>query len=299
MHIPSFYQRLALFYIYLINFAFAEPILQHASRRSIFGPDTAEFDRNGDIVAKDIVKSTGARLEVTNTLQNAKGEWHQVRSLGGPMAVKWLQLHGDGHPNTTVRWSNGTVVAAHEVHALIHLAKRWGWGDTAIELTLWGASAFTISNGGLVAGFGVAVVAALYGFARSLLSNGKSSGSVVEGGNNQKAKRNNFEPNVFYRQNVANQQDTGHWPSGNDIQNAVHSSLQDMADHDYQGACYDAVTNDQVFGPGEGCPITEFAQLGFCSWPNGGSCTTPSCHLSLGQHTQCSGSRAADAQYGK
>jgi hypothetical protein len=233
MHVPSYYQRLALFYIYLINFAFAEPILQHANRRSIFGPDTAEFDRNGAIIAKDIVKSTGARLEVTNTLQNAKGEWLQVRSLGGPIAVKWLQLHGEGHPNTTVRWSNGTVVAAHEVHALIHLAKRWGWADTAIELTLWGASAFTISNGGLVTGFGVAVVAALYGFARSLLSNGKSSGSVVEGGNNDKVRRaDDFEPTVFYRQSVANQEDTGHWPSGNDMENAVHSSLQDMADHD-------------------------------------------------------------------
>jgi hypothetical protein len=66
-----------------------------------------------------------------------------------------------------------------------------------------------------------------------------------------------------------------------------------------QGACYDAVTNDPVYGPGEGCPITEFAQLGFCSWPNGGSCTTPSCNLGLGQHAQCNGARAADGQYGK
>lgn len=148
------------------------------------------------------------------------------------MALKWMELHGDGHPNTTVRWSNGTNVARHEVHALVHLTKRWGWADVAIELTLWGTKAFSITNAGLAAGFAAAVVGALFYFGKQLLSNSKSSGSVVESGNNQKMKRSNYEPNVFYRQSVTNQADTGHWPSGNDMQNAIHSSLQDMAEHD-------------------------------------------------------------------
>lgn len=40
----------------------------------------------------------------------------------------------------------------------MHLQKRWGWGEVAVELTLWGRSAFTITNAGLIAGFSTAVV---------------------------------------------------------------------------------------------------------------------------------------------
>jgi len=156
------------------------------------------------------------------------------------MAMKWLSLHGEGHPNTTVMWSNGTHVAPHQVHEILHLAKRWGWADAAIELTLWGARAVTVTNAGLIAGFAAVVVVGLIGYAGYALAHAINPGTTVESGNNQKRnqlangmeKRNNFEPNVFYSQLVGNQADTGQWPSTADMQNAVHSSLQDMADHD-------------------------------------------------------------------
>jgi hypothetical protein len=238
----NFHQRIAVFYIYLVTFLLAEPIVQspHA-RRGIFGDLTpVKYDTNGQPIVQDIVKRSEPRLEVSNHIQNQLGEWHNVRSLGGPMAMKWLSLHGEGHPNTTVMWSNGTHVAPHQVHEIIHLAKRWGWADAAIELTLWGARAVTITNAGLIAGFAAVVVVGLIGYAGYALAHAINPGTTIESGNNQKRnqlangmeKRNNFEPNVFYRQLVGNQADTGQWPSTADMQNAVHSSLQDMADHD-------------------------------------------------------------------
>lgn len=154
-----------------------------------------------------------------------------MRSLGGPMAMKWLSMHGDGHPNTTVMWSNNTAVHAHEAHHLVPLAKRWGWGSQFIELTLWNTSLVTITNAGVVAGFSAVVVGALMYFGYRWLKSGQAEGSTVQRGNNNK-KRSNFEPNVYYSQAVTNQADTGQWPSGADIQNAIHAGLQDMADHD-------------------------------------------------------------------
>lgn len=66
-----------------------------------------------------------------------------------------------------------------------------------------------------------------------------------------------------------------------------------------QGACYDAVVFEKGVSPGGGCHITEFAQLGFCSWQDGESCVTPSCQLALGEYAQCLGARPADGQWGK
>ncbi|KAG4419886.1 hypothetical protein IFR04_007018 [Cadophora malorum] len=289
----NFHQRIAVFYIYLITFILAEPIVQlPVARRGIFGDlQPVKYDQNGEPVVQDITKSAEPLLEVSNHIQNHLGEWHDVRSLGGPMAMKWLSLHSDGHPNTTVKWSNGTHVAPHQVHEIIQLAKRWGWGDAAIELTLWGTRAFTVTNVGLVAGFAAAVVAGLIGYAGYALAHAINPGWRSE---TPSSPMSSIASKLAIKQIPG-----GHWPSTADMQNAVHSSLQDMADHDYQGACYDAVINLPVYGPGEGCPIQEFGQLGFCSWPNGGSCTTPSCQLNIGQSTQCNGDRAADGQYGK
>ena len=84
----NFHQHIAVFYIYLITFLLAEPIVQspHA-RRGIFGDLTpVKYDTNGEPIVQDIVKRSEPRLEVSNHIQNQLGEWHNVRSLGGPMA---------------------------------------------------------------------------------------------------------------------------------------------------------------------------------------------------------------------
>lgn len=70
------------------------------------------------------------------------------------------------------------------------------------------------------------------------------------------------------------------WPSTADMQNAAHSAMQDMADHNYQGACYEAV-NFQQNGGGS-CLTYEFAHTSFCTWPDGGSCYVPACANPLG-----------------
>ena len=239
----NFHQHIAVFYIYLITFLLAEPIVQSPhERRGIFGDLTpVKYDTNGEPIVQDIVKRSEPRLEVSNHIQNQLGEWHNVRSLGGPMAMKWLSLHGEGSPQHychVVQWH--TCRRPHQVHEILHLAKRWGWADAAIELTLWGAellpSQMQVSSPVLPLWWLLDLLAML----AMLLPTPSIRVRRSESGNNQKRnqlangmeKRNNFEPNVFYRQLVGNQADTGQWPSTADMQNAVHSSLQDMADHD-------------------------------------------------------------------
>ena len=81
------------------------------------------------------------------------------------------------------------------------------------------------------------------------------------------------------------------------MQNGIHSSLQGMANHDYQGACYYMVFSDPVYGPGERDLVTEVAQMGFCSWNNDQSCTTPSCKYGIGEEFRASSGKA-DCQNG-
>lgn len=99
--VSTFYKYLAVFYVYLLAIARAETVAPEV--RSLFGSNPLQFDGAGKPIVQDIIKSTEPRLEVSNFLQNDKGEWHQVRLLGGPMAMKWIEFHGQGHPNTTVR----------------------------------------------------------------------------------------------------------------------------------------------------------------------------------------------------
>lgn len=64
MHVPTFAQGMALFYSYLVNFALAEPLIHHATRRTLFRPDTAKIDFDGNLIANDIAKSTEPYLKV-------------------------------------------------------------------------------------------------------------------------------------------------------------------------------------------------------------------------------------------
>jgi hypothetical protein len=64
------------------------------------------------------------------------------------------------------------------------------------------------------------------------------------------------------------------------MQTLALAGMQDMANNDLQGACYEAVTRVQYTGGT--CLAQEFAQIKFCSWPWGGQCTTPSCANGLG-----------------
>ena len=74
-------------------------------RRGIFGRSLA-FEAGGEPIVNALAKtsSTDPYLEVSIHLPNQVGDWYNVRSLGGPMALKWLILHRDGHPNTTAVW---------------------------------------------------------------------------------------------------------------------------------------------------------------------------------------------------
>jgi len=233
-----------------------------------------------------------------------------IRSLGGPLALKWLSHHAAGHPNTTVQWSNGTHVQPHEVPAIFELTKRWGWSDPIIDAAIWGGSYLKLTlptvAGAVGVGFAAAIVWELLQAGTSWLRAGKSQGSVVEHNNDivsrrslqRRQQRNGFEQNVYYHQSVSNQPSTGQWPSSLDVQNGIHSSLQDMADHDYQAACYNLLQCMSCDGPGEGCEFIAYSQFAFCSWMDGQSCTTPGCGMSMGEES-CPIVREADGQFGK
>lgn len=67
----NFHQRIAVFYIYLIAFVLAEPVIQSPIvRRGIFGDlQPVKYDQNGDPIIQDIVKRTEPLLEVSNHIQ--------------------------------------------------------------------------------------------------------------------------------------------------------------------------------------------------------------------------------------
>ena len=67
----NFHQRIAVFYIYLITFILAEPIVQlPVARRGIFGDlQPVKYDQNGEPVVQDITKSAEPLLEVSNHIQ--------------------------------------------------------------------------------------------------------------------------------------------------------------------------------------------------------------------------------------
>lgn len=67
----NFHQRIAVFYIYLITFILAEPIVQSpVARRGIFGDlQPVKYDQNGEPVVQDITKSAEPLLEVSNHIQ--------------------------------------------------------------------------------------------------------------------------------------------------------------------------------------------------------------------------------------
>lgn len=116
----NFYRRLAVFHIYLITTCWAQNLAPEVSRptpydvplintfqvrRSIWG---SSYQATQGAPAVAITKTSASGLEpyhkVSTKLPNHAGNWVQVRSLGGPLALEWLQMHQEGHPNTTVEW---------------------------------------------------------------------------------------------------------------------------------------------------------------------------------------------------
>lgn len=98
------------------------------------------------------------------------------------------------------------------------------------------------------------------------LYNGPAIGAnaVIEGNN---SPQNGYEPNIYYEQDIQNKIDNNQWPSISDMQTLALAGMQDMANNDLQGACYEAVTRVQYTGGS--CLSQEFAQIKFCSWPWG------------------------------
>lgn len=281
----NYRQYLAVFYICLISTVWTEPI-RPLFRRSIFESGHEMYNEDGTYAA--ITKSTEPRLEVSKLVLTNSGEYKLARSLGGPLAMKWLRQHGNHHPNTTVQWSNGTIVLPHETDALALLHKRWGWQDNFIRLVLFEADAFQVTIAGGVAGFAAFAVVAICSAAWWWGKKGQTEGSKVVTGNSKRHLfgRDSGEPNIYFEQQFTTESNTGTNPDPKDMEYAANDVLQDMADHDFQGACYDGViAQDPPAGPGFtpiGNTYTSFAHFGVCTWQDGGSCTTPQCEIGLG-----------------
>lgn len=129
--------------------------------------------------------------------------------------------------------------------------------------------------------FCVLELIALYsGAIYNWMHNGPPVGAYTFIGNNN-TPDNHFEPNIYYSQSITTKLDDGQYPSVGDMNNAAHAAMQDMANNNYQGACYEGMIHYSYTGGT--CLVTEFAHVQFCSWKWGGSCVTPTCEWSLGE----------------
>lgn len=157
--------------------------------------------------------------------------------------TKWLRQHGNHHPNTTVRWSNGTSVLPPETDTLALMHKCWLLADLATELLLYGSQAFVVTNAGPVAGFAGFAVSAICDAAWWWARSAQTDGSKVVTGNTRKNvfRRHTGEPHIYFQQQFTAESDTPANSDPRDTEYASNAVLRDMADYDLQGTCYDGM----------------------------------------------------------
>jgi hypothetical protein len=126
-----------------------------------------------------------------------------------------------------------------------------------------------------------------------MLNGPSTDANVVEGNNN--TPDNHFEPNIYFEQSVTQMDETGNYPTEEDMQNAAFVAMTDMTNKNYQGASYELIVR-RTYMDGS-CTLQEVGQSRLCSWVWNGQCTTPPLGWYLNYHYSATNSGCSFGEF--